>query len=176
MLHINDYTEKEERTTFYNANEMRVINKKNKDIVGKMQKNVSIDETDEFCTRGLERYVRETAKLRNGQKRAAISAVLAQEYMLDEDEIIEDMPTDESIALVYSSLTGASTISAYRMGLADAKAVQEEEEEDNVQQPQGKSKAQQESNKITSCRRMVMMRMREQNSPCVPSQVVNSAA
>jgi hypothetical protein len=175
MLHVNDYTEKQRQAAFYGADDFRAFKKENKQTLHKMEKNQRIDE-NEFCVRGLERYLREASKPRNVHKRAAMSAVFAQQYMLDEDEIDDnDMPADESIALVYSSLTGPSTVSAYLMGLADAKAVQEDDIDEDDKQQQGKKSIIDES-QPTACRRIVLTRMRKQNALSVRRQIVNSAA
>jgi hypothetical protein len=179
-LHINDYTEKQRQAAFYNAEDVRAFKKENIRTLRKMEKNQRIDE-NEFCTsRGLERYLREASKLRNVRRRAAISAVLAQQCMIQEDETDDnDMPADESIALAYSSFTGSSTVSAYLMGLGDEEAVQEEAIIEEDEQQQGKkSIVDRESLGASTCRRLMLVQMGKQRGFRVLSlrQIVNSAA
>eukprot|EP00339_Tiarina_fusa_P010695 CAMPEP_0117024346 /NCGR_PEP_ID=MMETSP0472-20121206/18094_1 /TAXON_ID=693140 ORGANISM="Tiarina fusus, Strain LIS" /NCGR_SAMPLE_ID=MMETSP0472 /ASSEMBLY_ACC=CAM_ASM_000603 /LENGTH=238 /DNA_ID=CAMNT_0004730759 /DNA_START=82 /DNA_END=798 /DNA_ORIENTATION=- len=208
MLHIRDYTEAQRRAAFYNAKEMRAINAENKETLRKMMKHTGIidheacSSSDNFCTRGLERHLREASKLRNAHKQTVISAVLVaqqEQHMMtmfdeedemmghDDDADMMTMSADESIALMCSSLSGPSKVSAYLMGLADAEAAvrQFEGEEDhsktsNMQEhPQHQHKQPEEN---SACRRMItMMRMRKESNPTYGSssvhrQIVNSAA
>jgi hypothetical protein len=119
ILHINDYTDAEIQECWYTMQELRALKKEIRYSINLIEEGGLWDET-KHCKRGLEPKIRKLAHASSLRKRQARRAVL-QEQLVQRN--------DYEIARKYKQYSYKSKMTAYMLGVADAKAARYESKE-----------------------------------------------
>jgi hypothetical protein len=120
ILHINDYTDAEIQECWYAMQELRTIKKEIRYSVNLIEEGGLWWDETKHCKRGLEPKIRKLAHASSLQKRQARRVVL-QEQLVQRN--------DYEIAMKSKQYTYKSKMTAYLLGVADAKAARYETKE-----------------------------------------------
>jgi hypothetical protein len=126
-LHINDYTDKQVKATWYSPSEQSKMKSSAINIVRRMEQSTDRPrESDVFCTRGLEYFTVSGQERRKRRRQEAWDAVLRTQDLIvykQENNLSSDDDCDDDyqqiIADVYAEYTIASQRVARVMGMAD---------------------------------------------------------
>ena len=128
-LHVNNFTDKEIRSSWYTQNEIATIRQRTKDMMKLLQSQSNSntpqkvlerqqgnnDDESTFCIRGLEHRTRKGMKAKTSSRMMAWDVVL-NEQSRQQDAGIVDV---ELISHVYKQTTTANVAIAYQRGLDD---------------------------------------------------------
>ena len=129
-IHINDYTDEEIRSTWYNDREMDNIVSECVEIISSSKR----PESPSNCLRGLE------CRTKEGQRRRASTRFCAIDAVLDEQDIQweKEERNPDKIRSNYMTHTRKCQKKAFRMGLEDEKeamAIHRESESSSITKP-----------------------------------------
>jgi hypothetical protein len=123
-LHINDYTERQIKATWWSSSEQQKLKSRAVNIVRTMESSSRFHETETFCTRGLEYFTVAGQERRKRRRREAWDAVSrTQDWIAhyQQNLVADDGEVDyeQILADVYAEYTMESQRIARVVGMAD---------------------------------------------------------
>jgi hypothetical protein len=121
VLHLHDYTKAEKKACWFSQHEIARTNKRIDQTVNLIERNILLDNDNEYCSRGLEALTTKGRIQKNQIRAKARDAVLDQQNVLR--WLAGSMTDEQRIAEVYRGNTQESRIAAYIKGVSDAATI-----------------------------------------------------
>jgi hypothetical protein len=123
ILHIDDYTDEEFFSTWYDPEDMKLITQDIRQTLAKMESGELVEDDEHFCRRGVESRTKHGASIKKQIRLAARNAVLDEQEEGHACQQGSMMYNEQLISESYMDVTLVSKLAAARRGFEDHQEV-----------------------------------------------------